>query len=152
MASDEAAALREDEAQIRDLANRYARMIDRRDWDQIPEVFTEDCELSGPGYSMKGHAELAGGLATIDQFQRTLHCVQNQISCLEGDSGTGEFYCVANHIYEKEGVAWKLDMGIRYDDHYLRTERGWRLSRRVLNLIWQQDLPLELPATGETGS
>jgi hypothetical protein len=35
-------------------------------------------------------------------------------------------------------------MGIRYEDHYLRTPDGWRLAKRVLNLIWQQDLPLDL--------
>jgi hypothetical protein len=144
MTSDALAFRREDELSIRDLANRYARMVDRRDWSEIPRVFTPDCELSGQGYLMRGHAELDAGLRKIDMFSATLHCVLNQVTCLDGDGGTGEFYCVANHIHERDGVQYKLDMGIRYEDRYVRTADGWRLAKRVLNLIWQQDLPLDL--------
>lgn len=144
MTSDALVSQREDELAIRDLANRYARMIDRRDWPELPRVFTPDCELSGQGYLMRGHAELDAGLRKIDMFSATQHCVLNQVTCLDGDRATGEFYCIANHIHERDGVQYKLDMGIRYDDHYLRTPDGWRLARRVLNLIWQQDLPLDL--------
>lgn len=144
MTSDALVSQREDELAIRDLANRYARMIDRRDWPELPRVFTPDCELSGQGYLMRGHAELGAGLRKIDMFSATQHCVLNQVTCLAGDRATGEFYCIANHIHERDGVQYKLDMGIRYDDHYLRTPDGWRLAKRVLNLIWQQDLPLDL--------
>ncbi len=144
MTSDALVSQREDELAIRDLANRYARMIDRRDWPELPRVFTPDCELSGQGYLMRGHAELGAGLRKIDMFSATQHCVLNQVTCLDGDRATGEFYCIANHIHERDGVQYKLDMGIRYDDHYLRTPDGWRLAKRVLNLIWQQDLPLDL--------
>jgi hypothetical protein len=134
---------RADELAIRDLAYRYARMVDRRDWSEIPRVFTPDCELMGTGYRMRGHAELAAGLQKIDMFSATQHCVHNQITCLDGDRATGEFYCVANHIHVRDGVEYKLDMGIRYEDRYVRTADGWRLEKRVLNLIWQQDLPLD---------
>ncbi len=144
MAPDALASRREDELAIRDLANRYARMIDRRDWPELPRVFTPDCELSGQGYLMRGHAELDRGLRKIDMYSVTLHCVLNQVTRLDGDRATGEFYCIANHIHERDGVAYKLDMGIRYDDRYVRTADGWRLAKRVLNLIWQQDLPLDL--------
>lgn len=137
-------ARREDELAIRDLANRYARIVDRRDYALIPQVFTPDCELSGTGYCMRGHAELDAGLRKIEMFSATLHCVLNQVTRLDGDRGTGEFYCIANHIHERDGVPYKLDMGIRYEDRYVRTVDGWRLAQRTLNLIWQQDLPLDL--------
>ena len=133
----------DDERELRDLVLRYARMIDRRDWSLLPGVFTEDAQLSGPGYAMAGLAELAGGLQRIDQYSATMHCVHNQSCAIDGDQATGELYCVANHLYEKEGVAFKLDMGIRYEDRYRRGSDGWRIAERVLNLIWQQDLPLE---------
>ena len=144
MTSDALASRREDELAIRDLANRYARMIDRRDWPELPRVFTPDCELSGQGYLMRGHAELGVGLRKIDMFSATQHCVLNQVTQLDGDRATGEFYCVAYHIHERDGVPYKLDMGIRYEDRYVRSADGWRLAKRVLNLIWQQDLPLDL--------
>jgi len=139
---------REDEVELRKLAYRYAHMIDRRKWDLIPRVFVPDAKLSGPGFAMSGHEELAAGLPSIDQFSATLHCVHNQLAQIDGDTGTGEAYCVANHLYEKDGIPRKMDMGIRYEDRYVRTGEGWRIGERVLNLVWQQDLPLELSGEG----
>jgi hypothetical protein len=138
---------RDDERELRRLGYGYARMIDRRDWEAIPQVFLADARLSGLGFDMKGHDELRSGLAKIDVYSATLHCVHNQVAEVSGDRATGEVYCVANHIYEKEGVPFKLDMGIRYEDRYERGPDGWRIEARVLNLVWQQDLPLELTGT-----
>ena len=133
---------REDEFQIRDLACRYARMVDRREWNAIDEVFTEDAELSGPGYVMRGHAELVEGLSSIDRYSATMHCIHNQLCEIDGDIGWGEFYCVANHLHKIESEPWKLDMGIRYEDRYRRTKDGWRITKRVLHVIWQQEARL----------
>lgn len=135
---------REDELAIRDLAFRYARIVDRRVYDEIPQVFMPDCELAGVGFRMQGHAELDAGLRKIEMYSATQHCVHNQATRVEGDRASGEFYCVAYHIHERDGVPYKLDMGIRYEDQYVRTAEGWRIARRTLVLIWQQDLPLDL--------
>lgn len=151
MTASAAAERREDELQIRDLAYRYARVMDARSFERLPEVFSPDAELVGPGYSMKGHAELAAGLKGLEQFSATLHCVHNQYTFFDerdADRATGEIYCVANHIYEKEGVTFKLDMGIRYDDVYVRGADGWRLQRRFFNMIWEQDGPLRVNPDG----
>ncbi len=133
---------REDEARIRELALRYARMVDRRDWDSIGDVFTGDAELSGPGFSMKGHGELVAGLRGIDRYAATLHCVHNQLIEISDDAAWGEVYCVANHLHQIEGEPWKLDMGIRYEDRYRRTGAGWRIVRRTLDVVWQQEARL----------
>ncbi|MAG30618.1 MAG: DUF4440 domain-containing protein [Deltaproteobacteria bacterium] len=151
MASSPAEGRREDELQIRDLAYRYARVMDARTFGRLSEVFSEDAELAGPGYAMRGLAELGEGLKSLERFSATLHCVHNQYTHFDPsdpDRATGEIYCVANHIYEKEGVAFKLDMGIRYDDTYTRTPDGWRLARRVFNMIWEQDAPLTVRPDG----
>ena len=151
MASSGAANFREDELQIRDLAYRYARMMDRRDFSQLPQVFAEDGVLTGPGYTMKGYAELAEGLKGLERYSATLHCVHNLYTDFSGNDpaqASGEVYCVANHIYEKEGVPFKLDMGIRYDDRYVRTDEGWRLAERFFNMVWEQQLPLVMSAVG----
>ena len=33
-------------------------------------------------------------------------------------------------------------MVIRYHDDYSRTADGWRITRRALNIDWQEDRPL----------
>ncbi len=144
MPTDALASQREDELAIRDLAYRYARLVDRRDYAEIPRVFTPDCEVTTMGFTMRGHAEIDSAFRKIEMYSATLHCVHNQMTRVDGDRAEGEFYCLANHIHERDGVAYKLDMGIRYEDRYVRTAQGWRIAQRVLNLIWQQDLPLDL--------
>ena len=61
---------------------------------------------------------------------------------VNGDEATGDTWCVANHIHEKDGRPHKLDWGIRYKDRYRRDAAGWRIAHRELVLIWTQELPL----------
>ncbi|MCP4907879.1 MAG: nuclear transport factor 2 family protein [bacterium] len=149
MAPEETAARREDEVQLRDLAFRYARMMDRRQFDLLPRVFAADGILSGPGYEMEGHDQLRKGLQSLEQFSATLHGVLNTYFEIDGDRATGEVYCVANHLYEKEGVPFKLDMGIRYEDRYAREAAGWVIERRVFNMVWETDMPMKIEAKGQ---
>lgn len=148
MRSTETAENREDESQLRDLAFRYARMMDRRQFDWLPRVFAADGVLSGPGYEMKGHEQLLQGLKRLEQFSATLHGVLNTYFEIEGDRATGEVYCVANHVYEKQGVPFKLDMGIRYEDRYAREANGWVIQRRFFNMVWETDTPMRVGADG----
>lgn len=143
------AARREDEHQLRELAGRYARMMDRMNFDWLPEVFAEDGALAGPGYEMKGHDQLRAGLQSLDQFAATLHAVLNTYFEIHGDRATGEVYCVANHVHEVEGIPFKLDMGIRYEDDYTRVPGGWVIQRRKFNMVWETDLPMRVSADGK---
>ncbi len=149
MAANETAARREDELQLRDLAFRYARMMDRRQFDWLPEVFADDGVLSGPGYEMKGHDQLRQGLKLLEQYSATLHGVLNTYFEIDGDTATGEIYCVANHVHEKEGIPFRQDMGIRYEDRYTRQENGWVIQLRYFNMVWETDTPMLVSAEGK---
>ena len=140
---------REDENQLRDLAYRYAQMMDRRDFDMLPQVFAEDGKLIGPGYEMQGFDVLRQGLSALEQISATLHAVLNTYFEIDGDRAKGEVYCVANHLYEKEGVPFKLDMGIRYEDEYARGEAGWVIQSRFFNMVWETDRPMVIDASGQ---
>ena len=111
MGATETPDLREDEARLRETALRYARMMDRMSFDDLPTVFAEDGVLSGPGYEMTGHDQLRAGLQSLDQFDATLHGVLNTYFEIDGDRATGE-YCVANHVHQVDGIPFQLDMGI----------------------------------------
>ena len=143
------AARREDEHQLRELAGRYARMMDRMHFDWMPQVFAEDGALVGPGYVMTGHDQLRAGLQSLDQFSGTLHGVLNTYFEIDGDRATGEVYCVANHVHEVDGISFKLDMGIRYEDEYTRIPGGWVIQSRKFNMVWETDLPMRMSADGK---
>jgi ketosteroid isomerase-like protein len=137
------AASLEDRWELRELAYRYARAVDRRDWALAERLFTRDCVLVGPGYELVGRDGILAGLRRIDRFRATQHSVHNQLVEVAGDTATGETYCTAHHLYERDGRAWKLGWGIRYQDRCVREAGAWRYARRELVLDWAQDLPLE---------
>jgi hypothetical protein len=142
-------ARREEEAQLRDLAYRYARMMDQMKFEWLPEVFAADGVLSGPSYEMSGHDALRQGLQGLDQFSATLHGVLNTYFEIDGDRATGEVYCVANHVHEVDGIPFKLDMGIRYEDDYTRGPGGWVIQRRKFNMVWETDTPMRFGSDGK---
>ena len=136
------AASLEDRLALRELADRYARAVDRRDWALAASLFSEDCVLQGPGYQLVGRAKILAGLRLIDRYSATQHSVHNQLVEVDGDRATGETYCTAHHVYERDGRQRMLDWGIRYQDHCEREAGAWRYARRDLVLDWSQDLPL----------
>ena len=149
MAANETPDRREDEARLRDTAFRYARMMDRMSFDDLPTVFAEDGVLSGPGYEMTGHDELRAGLQSLDQFDATLHGVLNTYFEIDGDRAKGEVYCVANHVHQVDGIPFKLDMGIRYEDDYTRQGVLWVIQRRFFHMVWETDTPMRVSADGK---
>jgi uncharacterized protein (TIGR02246 family) len=133
----------EDRLALQELSARYARAVDRRDYAAFAALFAADGVLCGPGYAMKAHGEIEKGIRLIEQYESTQHCVHQQLVEVRGDGATGETYCVARHVYTRDGVRRKLDMGVRYQDEYRREHGAWRFVRRELVLDWTQDLPLE---------
>jgi hypothetical protein len=130
-----------DHHRIRELAYRYARCVDRREYALVGEIFVPEGELVGPGFRVQGLDALEKAVRGIERYEATLHCVHNQSFEIRGDEAEGETYCVANHLYEKQGIAYKLDWGIRYQDRCRREGSGWRFLRRELIVVWEQDLP-----------
>ena len=137
------AASLEDRLALRELADRYARAVDRRDWELASTLFSEDCVLQGPGYELVGRTKILAGLRLIDRYSATQHSVHNQLVEVDGDVATGETYCTAHHVYERDGRRRMLDWGIRYQDRCVRERGAWRYARRELLLDWSQDLSLE---------
>ena len=143
MPVDEAALRRvEDRLALRELVDRYACIADDRDYALVDQVFSEDGVLVGPGFELAGRDAIRAGMQGIEQYEATLHCVHNQLVEIDGDDATGETWCVASHLFSAEGQRQKLDWGIRYRDAYRRTAAGWRITRRELRLVWEQEAPL----------
>jgi hypothetical protein len=127
------------------LAFRYAALIDDRRLDQLHTIMLPTIRISGPGYVMDTLPEVERGMELLRQYDRTFHMVGNQLGAW-GDDGvwSGETYCIASHVYQRDGVEWKLDMAIRYQDRIVRQDDGLRFAARELRLAWVQDLPLTM--------
>ncbi|MEF8779785.1 MAG: nuclear transport factor 2 family protein [Haloferacaceae archaeon] len=141
-----------DRVEIGDLALRYARGIDRKDTDLLSSVFTDDAELVGEDSALgPGGGTIAEGILEYhDQvrgYDRTMHFVGNQTLSVDGDSATGETYCVAVHWYDRGDSAFEYRMFIRYLDDLVRRDDEWLFRRREIAV--DQEYAKELPSEGK---
>ena len=137
-----------DERALLRLAYRYAQAVDRRDADALVSVFAEDGVIARPGSLWQGHDKLRGIIARLDtMYGKTLHTVRNQTAAIYGDKAEGETYCVAMHILKSDdGKRTRMDMGIRYQDSFVRQDGVWRFARRELIVDWLEHTELTAEA------
>ena len=147
-----------DRLALRDLVEAYAHHVDRREPDAAAELFTPDGVLrifnrgtDEPVRQRAGRADIATAMAGLDRYDVTLHVVANHRVAFDGaDAATGEAYCLAHHVRDVErpdGTTGPSDyvMHIRYLDRYARTDEGWRIEERHLQLEFTEERPVSGP-------
>ncbi len=128
----------------RTLALKYARLIDNREFGRMHEILADDFTQQGPGFNSSSLQEFLDNLDILDRFSATFHLVANQLGEWHNKIYTGETWGVASHIYEKDGGAHKLDMGIRYQDVIANVGGSYKYTSRDLHVVWTQDLPCDI--------
>ena len=127
---------------VAQLGLKYARFVDDKAFDRMQEIMAEDVVMAAPAFECKSLEAFMTQLEFLHQFSGTLHIIGNQLGEWNGDTYQGETYCVASHIYEKNGKGRKLEMGIRYDDTIAPIDGCFKYTRRYLNIVWESDLAL----------
>jgi 3-phenylpropionate/cinnamic acid dioxygenase small subunit len=146
-ASDE----RGDRDELRSLMFRYAQAVDRRDYAAFQEIFAEEAILTGYRedpesldalFRYEGRAVIQESLKAIERYEKTFHLVGNSLFEASGDGAEGESYCMAHHIYRRDGIAWNRTMAIRYQDRFVRREGQWQILSRALRIDFEMDVAL----------
>ena len=133
-----------DRLALRSLVEQYARGADTRDAELYADVFTDDAVLHTGRSEIVGRADLLTIAPRLARYRVTMHMVGNHyVTFLDGDHATGLAYCQASHVRDVEGVDWVYVMQIVYHDTYVLEPRGWRISERRLELLWDEDRPLK---------
>ncbi len=137
-----------DEQELLQLAYRYAQAVDRRDADALVSIFTEDGIIERPGSVWQGHDKLREIIARLNTlYGSTFHTVRNQTAVIDGATARGETYCVAMHILNSTGEKrTRMDMGIRYQDSFVRQDGVWLFARRELIVDWVENTELAAEA------
>jgi ketosteroid isomerase-like protein len=128
-----------DDAALRELPVRYARAVDRRDRAALAELFAPGALVVVPGTVTRDGRpnEIDDPTALIDslsRFSRTRHDILRQDLAAGADMATGETFGEAHHFHERRGELRDYQMTLRYRDTFVRTEHGWRFSRRELHV------------------
>jgi 3-phenylpropionate/cinnamic acid dioxygenase small subunit len=123
-----------DRLELQDLLIRYSEAIDRREFDELDAIFVPDAYID---YRDTGGIDgqypqikewLAETLPTY--FERNAHMLGLPAIKLAGDTATARTFCF-NPMVLKGEKPKTMQVGVWYDDEFVRTAAGWRISRRV---------------------
>lgn len=137
-----------DRAALADLAADYARCVDRGDPKGVAACFAPDgvlrrVDLAAGGKLLSertGRDEIALAISKM-RYNATFHFVGQQQTDTQGDTATGETYCLAHHLTVPEDGSPATDfiMFIRYQDQFVRLDEGWRFAVRELHIDWTEN-------------
>jgi ketosteroid isomerase-like protein len=143
----------DDRQKLRDLVEAYARAADRRDYKGVAALFADNGRLvvyrgkASTGKRVQdsqGREEIERALHVLNNMSATMHFIGQHYVDVSGDSATGEAYCLAFHIYDREGVSRDTMMAIRYIDRYARLQGEWLFEERTLEGDFTEDRPIRI--------
>ncbi|MFE7711833.1 nuclear transport factor 2 family protein [Streptomyces sp. NPDC057486] len=145
-----------DEGSLRDRVavleqlHRLQSAIDARDWDTIRDTFTPD----GTGYGRTGVDEILAIMQDhLGGCGPTQHLLGNERVTIEGDRARSLSYARVHHVGAKTMQGKFFECMGEYDDRWVRTENGWRLSRREFDMQIQiGDFTVLRPAALRAGA
>lgn len=123
----------DDLEQIRRLKYRYLRTLDTKDWDGFADCFVPSATGRYAGLDLDGRDAIVDYMRTnLTDAVITLHqCHHPEIDLHPGqegapDTATGVWYLQDKVIVE--AFDYVLEGAAFYDDSYVRTDDGWRIS------------------------
>lgn len=129
-------------AALSDLATRYAMAVDARTFEQLRGVFVDDAALDTGRSLRSGIEEILAAMEGLRRYTATSHVLGQQHLEARDDGITGVTYCTAHHLSDTEQGRTDTVMHIRYHDHFTRTDAGWRIARRRLEVLWTDTQPV----------
>jgi 3-phenylpropionate/cinnamic acid dioxygenase small subunit len=121
-----------DEREITRSLGRFARILDQKRWDELPEVFAEDLTFEyGSGVDQQGMDALRRQMRQfLDVCGGTQHLIGSIIIDVDGDQAVSRAYVQARHQRRDDPVGPIFDSTGEYVDRWERRPQGWRIVRR----------------------
>jgi SnoaL-like domain len=123
-----------DRLEIQKLLIDYSEAIDRRCFDELDAVFVPDAYIDyrATGGIDGSYPQIKTWLAEVlpTYFDVTSHMLGLPSLHIAGDRATGRTFCFNPMVLKGEKPA-VMQVGVWYEDEFVRTPEGWRMSRRV---------------------
>ena len=129
----------EDRQAITEVTIRYCWALDERDWEGLGEVFTPDATADLASARLSGldaiAARCSAALSPLDVSQ---HLVSTHQVHVNGDTATHRCYLHAQHTKRGTEGGDNYIVAGRYLDDLIRTDDGWRITHRILEVDWTE--------------
>lgn len=116
------------------LTAAFTILVDHHRYDEMGELFTEDCAFERPGVSLTSRTDLVAFMNQRSRDQMTRHaCTPPLVEEIAEGEARSICYLVFYQGERREDGSAKLG-GVaalaEYHDVILRTARGWRIAKR----------------------
>lgn len=127
-----------DRNDIIQLINLYGLAMDTQRWDLFDRIFTEDVDADyGPTSHWTDRASFKRDFGTFHElFDATQHVMTNHLVTVDRDRAWSHTYGAWRLIRHAAGDPPVWDGTGYYDDTWVRTQSGWRISRRTIGVIY----------------
>lgn len=116
------------------LTSAFAQLVDTGRYEELVELFTEDCEFDRPGAQLRGRAQLLGFMQGRPTDTASRHvCAGTVIESVTETTARGTTLLCYYHGEpgsEGPGKLMGLTAIAEYRDDFVRTASGWRIARR----------------------
>ena len=141
----------DDVTAISQLKYRYVRTLDTKQWDEFEACFLPEATGDYNGLAFPDRAALVDYMrSNLGEGVITMHHVHHPEIEVDGDTATGRWYLQDKVV--APAFHFLLEGAAFYEDRYVRTADGWRVShtgyRRTFEIT--HDLR-DLPGTKVTG-
>jgi hypothetical protein len=148
--TDAAAGMVVDEWAISRVVHRYALAFDLREWDAVRELFCADAvvDYSEPAGFAGGPVDFVEWAAATmgAALAATQHHITSHTSVVRAHVADALTYVVTQGVVlDGAGGEILTTGGSYYEDRFVRTDDGWRISHRVAKNVWVGDLPDAFP-------
>lgn len=132
----------EDRLALKALVDEFSVLADRKDIANQMLLFTEDAKVesinNGQATVLSGKKQISdafGGFLSL--FEVVYHINGQQTVTITGDKATGIAYCSVSLIGVQNGKRMKNDMGVIYNDEYVKIKGKWLIANRKSNFTWR---------------
>lgn len=133
--------LRDDIDAISRLKYAYLRCLDTKQWDGFSDCFVSEATADYNGLEFADRAALVDYMrANLGEGMITMHQVHHPEIDVDGDTATGRWYLVDRVIVD--AVKFMLEGAAFYEDRYVRTEEGWKVSHTGYRRTWEMHYDL----------
>jgi len=127
----------QDRTDIADVLYRYSSSVDSFDTDGMRSTLADDIWAQyGNGDPVEGGDKLAAWIAQATATVIWQHHLLNVYHItVDGDDAKTLSYLTSYQVFEENSDA-AIILVARYHDELRRTSEGWKISKRVMELLW----------------
>ena len=132
----------EDRLALKALVDAFSVLADKKDVITQLNLFTDDAKVesvnNGQTSVLSGKKQIGDAFSSfLNLFEVVYHINGQQTVDIRDNKATGISYCTVSLFGTQNGKKMKNDMGVIYNDEYVKINGKWLITKRLSNFTWR---------------